>query len=115
VRLTGLHDDGLDAAHISARAVVVLHDEPFAPSLVGLPRGLTAQCSHPLTLVWGALARRMLLEANADDDGIDLHDVQAQRHAGRDLAPIERQARVVDAHDLAGFPGARWVYGFHGL
>lgn len=82
---------------------------------MGFSRGLTPQCSHPLTLVGCALARWVLLEANADDDRIDLHDEQAQRHALGYLTAGQRQARVVDAHDLAGLPSARWVYGFHGV
>ena len=114
-RLTCLDDLDVNAARVCALSRAVIHDEAVAPSIVGLPNSLTAQRAEPLALVWGALARRMLLEAHADDDRIDLHDVQAQRHAGRDLAPVERQARVIDADDLAGFPGARWVYGFHGL
>lgn len=113
-RLTSLHDDGVDSANISAHAVVRLKREAVAPSVVGFSRGLPAQCSHPVALVGCSLARRVLLEAHADDDRIDLHDEQAQRHALGDLTAGQRQARVVDAHDLACLPGTRWVYGFHG-
>lgn len=112
--LTSLHDDGVDPSHISAHAVVRLDREAIAPSLASLSRGLPAQCSHPVALVGCALARWVLLEAHADDDGIDLHDKQAQRHALGDLTSGQRQARVVDAHDLAGLPSTRRVYGFHG-
>lgn len=114
-RLTSLHDDGVDSANISAHAVVRLKREAVAPSIVGFSRGLTAQCAHPFALVGCPLARRVLLEAHADDDRIDLHDEQAQRHALGYLTAGQRQARVVDAHDLADLPDARRIYGFHGL
>lgn len=107
--LTSLHDDGVDAPHISAGSIVRLNREAIAPSLASLSRGLTAQCSHPVALVGCALARWVLLEAHADDDRIDLHDEQAQRHALGDLTSGQRQARVVYAHDLAGLPGTRRV------
>lgn len=113
-RLTSLHDYGVDAPHISAHAVVRLDRESVAPSLASLSRGLPAQCSHPVALVGCALARWVLLEAHANDDGIDLHDEHTQRHALGDLTAGQRQARVVYAHDLAGLPGTRRVYGFHG-
>lgn len=79
-----------------------------------LSHSLTPQCAKLLALVRCQLAVRVRRHLDADDYRRDLHDMQPQEHAGRDLASVQRQARVIDADDLAGLPCAGRVYGFHG-
>jgi len=114
-RLTCLDDLYVHTARVSAVAGSVLHDEGIAPAVVRLSHSLTAQRAELLALVGCRLAVRVRRHLDADDDRRDLNDMQPQDHAGRDLAPIKRQTRVVDADDLAGLPCAGRVYGFHGL
>jgi hypothetical protein len=82
---------------------------------VRLAHSLPSQRAEPLALVGCRLAVWVRRHLDTHHDRRDLHDVKSQDHAGRDLASVQRQARVVDADDLAGFPGASRVYGFHGL
>jgi len=113
--LTCLDDLDVNTARVRAVASSVLHDEGIAPAVVRLSHSLTAQRSELLALVGCRLAVRVRRHLNADDDRLDLHDMQSQDHADRDLASVKRQARVIDADDLAGLPCAGRVYGFHGL
>jgi len=114
-RLTCLHDLDVNAPRVCAVSRTVVHDEGFAPTVVRLSHSLTAQRSELLALVGCRLAVRVRRHLDADDDRRDLHDMQSQDHADRDLASVQRQARVIDADDLAGLPCAGRVYGFHGL
>ena len=110
-RLTCLGDLHVHASNRKTRRAHSLGDVLGAPQRVGLLVGLTAQLAERLSV---AGAGWVLGELHAHDDGIDLDHLRRDRHAGRDLASVERQARVVDAHDLADLPHARRVYGFHG-
>ena len=114
-RLTCLDDLDVNAPRVCAVSRTVVHDEAVSPAVMRLPNSLTAQRAEPLALVGCRLAVRVRRHLDADDYGRDLHDVQPQDYASRDLASVQRQARVVDADDLAGLPCARWIYGFHGL
>ena len=113
--LTCLHDLDVNATRVCAVSRTVVHDEAVSPSVVRLAHSLPAQRAEPLTLVGCRLAVRVRRHLNTHHDRRDLHDVQPQDYASRDLASVQRQARVVDADDLAGLPCARWIYGFHGL
>lgn len=113
--LTCLDDLDVNAPRVCAVSRTVVHDEAIAPSVMRLTHSLTTQCAEPLALVGCRLAVRVRRHLDTHHDRRDLHDMQSQDHAGRDLAPIKRQARVIDADDLAGLPCARWIYGFHGL
>ena len=113
--LTCLDDLYVHTARVCAVSRTVVHNEAIAPSVVCLAHSLTTQRAEPLSLVGCRLAVWVRRHLDADDDRRDLHDMQSQDHAGRDLASVERQARVVDADDLAGLPCAGRVYGFHGL
>lgn len=104
--LTCLDDLYVHAPRFSAVSRTVVHDEAVAPAVVCLAHSLTAQRAELLALVRFRLAVRVRRHLDADDDRRDLHDMQSQDHAGRDFASIKRQARVVDADDLAGLPCA---------
>ena len=113
-RLTCLDDLDVNAARVCALSRAVVHDEAVSPSVVRLAHSLPAQRAEPLALVGYRLAVWVRGDLDADDYRRDLHDMQSQDHAGRDLASVQRQARVIDADDLAGLPCAGRVYGFHG-
>ncbi len=113
--LTCLDDLDVHASRVCAVSRTVVHNEAIAPPLVGLPYSSSAQRAEPLALVGYRLAVWVRGHLDADDDRRDLHDMQSQDHASRDLASVQRQARVIDADDLAGLPCACRVYGFHGL
>lgn len=112
--LTCLDDLDVHAPRVCAVAGSVLHDEGIAPAVMRLSHSLPTQLAELLALVGCRLAVRVRRHLDEDDYRRDLNDMQSQDHAGRDLASIKRQARVVDADDLAGLPCAGRVYGFHG-
>lgn len=113
--LACLGDLDVHTARVCAVSSTVVHDEAFAPSVVRLAHSLPTQRAEPLALVRFRLAVSVRRHLDADDYRRDLHDMQSQDHADRDLASVQRQARVIDADDLAGLPCAGRVYGFHGL
>ena len=112
--LACLDDLDVHSPRVSAVSRTVVHNEAVAPSVVRLTHSLPTQRAELLALVRCRLAVRVRRHLDADDYRRDLNDMQSQDHAGRDLASVERQARVVDADDLAGLPCASRVYGFHG-
>ena len=114
-RLTCLDDLDAHAPRVCAVSRTVVNDEAVSPSVVRLAHSLLPQRAEPVALVGCRLAVWVRGNLDTHHDRRDLHDVQSQDHAGRDLAPIKRQARVIDADDLAGLPCASRVYGFHGL